>query len=270
MGSVTGAEPGIGLYSISVRGLEVPDLLGWARAEGVAFVHLRGGTRGYALTERDAATLKHWRAVTEQTVPITGVTADTDLAELLDTDATVRDRARRSLGRMAWAAASLGAGWVRLLARTPLDPAMVQRAGAVPVMAVPLLVELHHPAWLTPAPATALGRLLDQSPHLRVLADTAQLAAMLTTVGPHTVAGLDRVIAATNVLHLSDQGHGLRHPGHAQIATAIARRLDDDHEIEVAVEWTGPDRSPATALDRYRAATAWWRGLREQHRRSHV
>jgi hypothetical protein len=40
-----------------------------------------------------------------------------------------------------------------------------------------------------------------------------------------------------------------------------AARLGAGQRLEVALEWTGHDRSQATCVARYRAATAWWAGL---------
>lgn len=51
----------VGLYSISVRGLNIPDLLVWAARANMPFIHLRGGPRGFDLARRTASALGEWR-----------------------------------------------------------------------------------------------------------------------------------------------------------------------------------------------------------------
>lgn len=244
----------VGLYSISVRGLDIPTLLTWAASVNIPFVHLRGGPRGFDLARCEAATLRHWRRCVEETVPITGVTADIDLATLFASDYTARTAARDALMRLGNAAAALGAGWVRLLARTPLT---TSAPGLMPRTAVPLLAELHHPDWLTPSPLATLEKLLHDHPDLRLLADTAQLTGALTPAQA-TQPALAWVLAHTDVLHLSDEGSGLEAPGHAVVADLAATQIAVGQPIEVAVEWTGLQRTPETALARYQSALAWW------------
>jgi hypothetical protein len=229
----------VGLYSISVRGLDPPGLLCWARATDIPFVHLRGGPRGYHLTSRATSLLRLWRQIADDTVPITGVTADTDLRDLLADDPSVMAPAREEVVRLAEAAAELGAAWLRLLSRTPPEPRWARRE--LPTTAVPLLVEPHHPGWLLPGVLTLL-------PEVRLLADTMQLA------GASPV--LSEVVERTDVLHLSDDGQGL--DGAERIADLTAGRIAAGGRIEVAVEWTGADRTPSACLARYRSAATWW------------
>lgn len=295
----------VGLYSIAVRGLEVPDLLAWAAGHGIPFVHLRGGQRGYDLATRDPGTLRRWRHASAATVPITGITADTDLADLMTSDRLRRRAAVDQVRRLTDAASALGASWVRLLARNPLHPLTVTnnanddngddtdhgahhdgRAGAglfdvveVADLAVPLLIELHHPLWLARRPHAALVRLLTRQPRLRLLADSAQLAHAIDRLhngprrnvrggtggamdgvggGGRAAERLHRLVPWIEVLHLSDHGPGLTAPGHKLVAGQVSRYIAGGRRVEVAVEWTGADRSPATALARYREHAAWW------------
>ncbi|MFE8018045.1 AP endonuclease [Streptomyces antibioticus] len=255
----------VGLYSISVRGLDVTDLLSWAARHRIAFVHLRGGRRGCDLAARDASTLARWREASKRTVPVTGVTADTDLADLLSADPAVRHQAREEVSRLADAARAVGAGWLRLLARRPLHTTDFATDGSGPLgdLAVPLLIELHNPKWLAERPHTALVRLLQQQPRLQLLADSTQLAQALAEPGDGRAAErLERLGPWIKVLHLSDPGPGLADPGHRVVAHHVARRITDGQRIEVAVEWTGADRTPAAALARYREHAAWWNAAR--------
>ncbi|MDP9842217.1 sugar phosphate isomerase/epimerase family protein [Streptosporangium lutulentum] len=253
----------IGLYSISVRDLDVPELLRLAVANGVPFVHLRGGPRGFDLAAQRVATVWQWRKMAEDTVPITGVTADLDLADLLEGDSSDRTQAAYDLAQLTEAAALLGAGWVRLLARTPLDERVLADAGTLPVLArsaVPLLVELHHPAWVEEGAFGPLIAMVESCSSVRLLADTAQLAAALPDDGG-TPAWAGQVLDHAAVVHLSDTGTGLHAPGHALVAALAADRIDAGQCLEVALEWTGPDRNPAECVARYRAATTWWADL---------
>ena len=251
----------MGLYSISVRGFEIGDLLVWAAQHAVPFVHLRGGPRGFDLASRSTARLRHWHRLAQRTVPITGVTADTDLADLVSGEARTRRAACDQVHRLCEAACHLGAQWVRLLARTPLTHTSDPRLDYVlPDTALPLLVELHHARWLDPDAFTVLEALMGRCGDLRLLADTAQLGAALA-------AGCDRGVAAavldrSNVLHLSDNGHGLAGASHEEIATLAAHRLAQGQPMEVAMEWTGADRCPETCLARYHSAVAWWSQIR--------
>ena len=247
----------VGLYSISVREPDVTTLLSWAARHTIPFLHLRGGERGYDLLTQDAGKLRRWRDASIATVPITGVTTDTDLADLLDQRHTPRRQATEDVRRLADAAHALGAGWVRLLARRPLG--LVPDGGLDHVStAVPLLVELHDPRWLTPGHHGALLRLLRAQPHLRLLADTAQLGRALARCGDRAEERLDQLGAWVDVLHLSGSGEGLADPGSERVADHIAGRVAGGQQVEVAVEWTGADRAPATALARYHDHSAWW------------
>lgn len=250
---------GVGLYSIGIRNLDVPALLRWAHDVGVPFVHLRGGPRGFDLVRRDARTLLSWRRCGEETAPVTGVTADLDLADLFTGGRRSEEQAWDTLARLADAAASLGAGWVRLLARTPLTGPIRSR---VPDTALPLLIELHHPAWLAPRAIATVHELLSHSKQMRLLTDTAQLAAALSHAGEHRQPVLTWILTRTAVLHLSDNGTGLTASDRSyEIAAGAARRITAGHQIEVAAEWTGPDRSPVTCLARYKEAASWWNRL---------
>lgn len=251
----------VGLYSIGVRGLEVPDLLAWAHRHGLGFVHLRGGPRGFDLARRETAEVERWRRAAAERVPITGVTADLDLADLHHPDPAHRSWALRELENLARAARAVGANWVRLLARTPLSTPLTAPVDA----GMPLLVELHHPAWWEAAPHRFLLDLLDEDPGVAVLADTAQLAHAQSVIGPGVEQRWEQVAARAQVLHLSDNGSGLD-PGHARIARSLARRIHAGQQVEVAVEWTGPDRTRAVCLRRYRALRRWWHHILEQER----
>lgn len=249
------------LYSIGVRGLEVPDLLAWVHRHGLGFVHLRGGPRGFDLVRRETAELEWWRRAAAARAPITGVTADLDLADLHHSDPAHRARARRELQNLARATRAVGAHWVRLLAHKPLSTPVTAPVDA----GVPLLVELHHPTWWEAAPHRVLLDLLDGDPGVAGLADTAQLAHAQSVIGPDVGKRWEQVAARTQVLHLSDNGSGLN-PGHARIARSLARRIHTGQQVEVAVEWTGPDRTRAVCLRRHRALTRWWHHILEQER----
>ncbi|MFJ4689478.1 AP endonuclease [Streptomyces sp. NPDC088789] len=192
-------------------------------------------------------------AAAEAAVPVTGVTADLDLTDLLNPDPAVRNPARGELGRLADAAVRLGARWVRLLAAHPPNTPVAWAGRTLPAVAVPLLAELHHPAWLTPTPYAALRPLLDSG--LGLLADTAQLAPALPTVEDEAV--LARVFGAVRVLHLSDPGTGLAGPGSQSVTARVLARIRAGHPVETAFEWTGHPRTPAACLARYRHAVTW-------------
>ena len=185
---------GVGLYSIGVRGIDVPELLEWAGAQGVPFAHLRGGPRGYDLARQSPAVLAHWRRCAEVFVPVTGVTADLDVADFFAPSAPERARAREGLECLAATAAVVGAGWVRLLGRAVPRDNCWRRCLSVEVPAArgPPLVELHHPGWLAPSALDALEKLLGRWPRMRVLADTAQLATAMPSAGGHADAAVER------------------------------------------------------------------------------
>ncbi|GAB3726973.1 hypothetical protein [Nocardiopsis nanhaiensis] len=246
----------VGLYSISVRGLPVPDLLAWAHTHDMGFVHLRGGPRGFDLIRRAPGELLAWREAARETVPITGVTADVDLAQVYGTEPCQRHQARKELAALVEAAKALGAGWVRLLARHPLTDLV-----GGPVEAnLPLVVELHHPGWLEADPHQVLGDLLTHH-GVNLLADTAQLARALAEGGDGAVDQLEQLWPHARVLHLSDDGSGLSDVGHALVARRIAERIHAGQTVEVALELTGPDRTPHTCARLHRSHMAWWNHL---------
>ncbi|MEE1930662.1 AP endonuclease [Streptomyces sp. TRM 70351] len=195
-----------------------------------------------------------------QLAPVTGVTANLDLADLFTADEEARARARTELERLDAAGVMLGAGWVRLLGRTVPWGRLFQamHGGELPEAELPLLVELHHPDWLEPAALNALEVLLERWPRLRLLADTAQLAAAVPSAGPGADAALQRVLGFARVVHLSDDGFGLDTAGHRMVAARAAQRIAGGHGIELAVEWTGRRRTAQACLERYRSACRWW------------
>lgn len=255
------SPPPLGLYSIGIRGLGAGELLAAAARWQVPFVHLRGGPRGYDLARVPAARLAAWaRQARDDGVPVTMVTADIDLADFT-TPGTARYRdAARELAALAAAASELGARAIRLLARAvPRDAeweALSVPAGAAPGMAV--LAELHDPQWLTPGAAARLHALLDRTPGLALLLDSAQVHdAWLRDPAAPWPALLAGLAARASVVHLSDRGAGLGGAGH-QLTACAARNAASRHHAEAAFEWTGADRAPQACLARYRAATAWW------------
>lgn len=251
-----GADTPIGLYSIGIRDLAMPDLLAWAAAAGIPFVHVRGGARGHAVLERPRHELERWRAASRSTCPITLVTSDATLGELTGADDHMRSAALYALERTCEAAAVLGATQVRILADSP--PQSIKHAVRLPGD-ITLLIELHHPSWWTTGGLDAAADLACAEPRIRLLADTAQAAAGLAPYEPREARSLvAQTIALTRVLHLSDDGRGLDARGHALLAEAV-RSADAD--IELGFEWTGEPRTAEACRQRYRAACTWWRSL---------
>jgi hypothetical protein len=260
--AMTTAQPSatsIGVYSIGVRGVDVPELLSLARDWSVPFVHLRGGPRGVDLVRRETSELTAWRHWTEHTVPISGVTADLDLADILADDPAVRANAGAELAALAGAARCVGARWVRLLARTPpgCHAAFTMTGVPVPDVGLPLLVEPHEPAWWSRRCFAQLTDLLARTPSLRLLADTAQLNSVPITAPDYDIL-LNDVLDRTRVVHICDNGSGVQGRGHRRVVELTGRRIMMGQPLEVALEWTGVDRSPTGFLTRYRSVSAWW------------
>ena len=255
------SPPPVGLYSIGIRGLDAGEFLRLAAGWQVPFVHLRGGPRGYGLARTPAALLAAWaRQARDAGVPVTMVTADIDLADFTAPGTARYREAARELAAIAAAAAELGARTIRLLARTvPRDPEW--ETLSVPVAAAPgmaVLAELHAPGWFTPAAAARLHGLLDRTPGMALLLDSAQVhdawAAGPAGLPPRLLADL---AARAGAVHLSDRGTGLDQPGHRLLARAARAAARPGRQAETAFEWTGPDRTPQGCLARYRAAAAW-------------
>jgi hypothetical protein len=255
--------PDIGLYSIGVRDMALPDLLPWAADADVPFLHLRGGVRGCRVLERPRSELERWREIARTTCPITLVTSDVTLNQLASDDPRIRTAALGALDLTYQAASLLGARQVRVLAGGPVEtiaPVQLPHSGEVT-----LLVELHHPWWWTAAGITAAAELVQAEPGVRLLADTAQAAAGLALRELDAARLLAaRVIELSAVLHLSDNGSGLGSPGHAILAEA-ARSVHAN--LELGFEWTGEPRTPGECLRRYRVACNWWCGLEATHRK---
>lgn len=256
------SPPPLGLYSIGVRGLDAGELLAAAARWRVPFVHLRGGPRGYNLARVPAARLAAWaRQARDDGVPVTMVAADTDLADFTAPGTIRYQDAAHELAALAAAAAELGAHAVRLLARAiPRDAEW--ETIAVPVGAAPgitVLVELHDPQWLTPGATARLHGLLNQTPGLALLLDSAQIHdAWLRDPAVPWPTLLAELAARAEVVHLSDRGDGLNGAGHRLAARAVRGTASSGHDAEAAFEWTGADRAPQACLARYRAAAAWW------------
>ena len=254
-----------GLFSIGVRGLSLPELLRWTASVDVPFLHLRGGPRGFDLRGRSPATLRRWRDLAAGTVPITGVTAEADLLDFLPGDRGRHRSAAAHLRVFADAAAVLGAAWVRVLAATaPTAAGAPQERVAevgLPDVAVPVLIEVHHPDWFTPGPSTALADLVSADGRMGLLCDTGQVHRAWALHGTEVEPALARLAGHWQVAHLSDSGTGLSGYGHELAARSVAQAVIAGRDVEVAVEWTGPRRDRATCLARYWMATSWFHAL---------
>jgi hypothetical protein len=254
--------PPLGLYSIGVRGPDAAGFLALAARWQVPHAHLRGGPRGYGLARLPASRLADCaRLARESGVPVTMVTADTDLSDFTAPGTSRYDDAARELTALAGVSAQLGARAIRLLARAgPHDAGWGNLS--VPASTAPglsVLAEPHNPAWFSTGAAACLERLLDRVPGLALLLDSAQVhGAWLGNPAdswPLLLAGL---AARAGVIHLSDQGAGLDGSGHRLLAQAVRAAAESGHSAEAAFEWTGADRSPQECLARYRAAAGWW------------
>ncbi|MBU3862646.1 AP endonuclease [Streptomyces sp. 4503] len=242
--------PPLGLYSIGVRDFQPSRHLPWARANGIPFVHLRAGARGLHISRRDDDQMSAWRDVADRTVPITAVTTDVELADLLHADATALAEVRTSALR----GELLGARSVRLLA-TETPETWAARIGPPEVPARGrLLVELHAPGWFTPDGIDAALRLADSHPRVSLLVDTLQFSRHAQDATPDSAR---RLVTAAAVVHLSDDGSGLAEPGHRLVVDALREAMRRGARPELAFEWTGPDRSATACLDRYRRAVTW-------------
>ncbi|WP_051967330.1 hypothetical protein [Kitasatospora mediocidica] len=249
------APPAMGLYSIGVRDLAPEQLLPWARDHAIPFLHLRGGARGHRLSQRTAAQVGGWRALADRTVPVTAVTADVELADLLAGDPS----AATELAAVAEHGRSLGAPAVRVLATTP--PASWSPPGrTAELRGRPLLIELHSRDWFTPEALGYVDRLLGSLPRAALLVDS--LCFERCAPAPDRALA-DWLIDRSIVVHLSDHGEGFSAPGHRLLLRSLHgsmhRSLRDGTGPgpELAFEWTGADRSPAACLARYRQAVAW-------------
>jgi len=213
------------------------------------------------IVRRSFAELVDWKQHAQDTVPITGITADLELAEVLAEDRQSRVVAHTELAALAAAARIVGAQWVRLMARTSPGPDTFDLAAArVPDVGLPILFEPHASAWWTRPTFDALAETLAATPHLRLLVDTAQA---------HRAQADDRVLATAmryaSVLHICDNGTGLHAVGHRRAARHALNQISSGQPLAVAVEWTGPDRSPAGFNERYRSVCAWWSARRAEH-----
>lgn len=253
--------PAVGLYSIGVRGVTLPALAAWAARHDIPFLHLRGGVRGYAATQRPVYELERWRAAADATSPIRLLTTDVTLNQLTSNGLHQRD-ATDELMRAADAAQRLGAAMVRILAPDPYGGGTTPAIRLPPDCAVDVLIEPHHPSWWLPQGVDWLACLCNSGPRIGLLADTAQAANGFAALPGSTARVLARrILRLTTVMHLSDDGSGLAAPGHRLLATEAASAIADGRNIEVAFEWTGPERTAPACLDRYRVARAWWQEI---------
>lgn len=254
--------PPVGLYSIGIRGLEAGEFISLAAAAGVPFTHLRGGPRGYDLARVPVTRIGAWARQAREAVPVTMVTADIDASAFLSAREDQHQQAYVELDALAAAAGRLGARAVRLPGRVIPPPELRGTAGLPDLRAshgLLTLIELHDPAWFTAGALAWLCALLDRSPGAALLLDSHQVHSAGETHPhlrwPDVLAGL---VPRARAVHLSDPGTGLEGEGHRLLARAVRAAAGHGRDIEVAFEWTGPDRSPAACLARYRDAVAWW------------
>jgi hypothetical protein len=253
---MTDAGTPVGLYSIGIRDLAMPDLLTWAASVNIPFVHLRGGARGHSVLERSRHELERWGKTAQALCPITLVTSDVTLGELTCGDGRVRSVAQAGLHHTCESAAILGSRQVRILANAPAEA--TEHPIPLPDAEISLLIELHHPSWWTETGLAAAAHLTSD-PRIRLMADSAQAAAGLAPHEPQDARRIaENVIALSDVLHLSDNGTGFGAPGHAVLANSAR---DTGAKVEVGFEWTGQPRTAEACLRRYTAACTWWHSL---------
>ena len=260
-------QTALGLYSIGIRSIPLEDLLALAANHHIPFLHLRGGPRGFDLASRDTATLERWACHSRASAPITAVTADLDLLDLVRPGTPAYRQASAEFDLLGHAAALLGARAVRLLARRVADqrqwadlavPNLVARYGLT------TLVELHDPAWFTAQTLALVAAYLDRVPWLALLIDTTQVHRVWQHSDHRDCLAddLSGLVPHIRAVHLSDSGEGLTGTGHRVVAQAFGH-LGADDPVEVAFEWTGADRSPQGCLARYRRAVEWFRSSPE-------
>lgn len=253
------ASTPIGLYSIGIRGLSLPELLSFARVNQIPFLHLRGGPKGFDLAARPRATLTAWAAQVRDAVPVTMVTSDADLADFLTGGSGTQRDAATGLERLAAAANLLGASAVRLLARRPLSARQCRQV-VIPDLAdrhgLRTLVEPHHADWFAPSNLPMACDQLIGGLGLGLLVDSAQVHQGWLVHGQDLQ--VSELVLRSRVVHLSDDGTGLNGTGHHLVANST---VSAGPNREIAVEWTGPDRSPQNCLDRYQRAVHWWNHL---------
>lgn len=258
MTTVANAPP-LGLYSIGIREISVSALLDAAATCGAGFLHLRGGRRGYDLPQRTDAELRGWRRHSDRAgVPITMVTADTELSDLISERSTVVDAARCDLDRVAQAATVLGAGIVRILATRPPDAPLrcIPRVlGARPGLEI--VIELHHPGWFASSAADVMRRSGVGTGGVALLLDSAQVHAA-AAIG-YDVSRVDDLMGIARVVHLSDAGDGLDGEGHDVTVRAARAAMLRGQLLQLAFEWTGAERTTDQCLRQFHIARARWR-----------
>ncbi|MGV9836524.1 hypothetical protein ACWDUL_20380 [Nocardia niigatensis] len=240
----------------------------WAYRNDIPFLHLRGGARGCAATRCSKQELEHWRVIADATAPIRLLTADVtlhDLAEGPDTRA-----AQRELARTVRAASLLGVTMTRILAdRAPVDPGRVL-VPRLPKAEITFLIEPHDRWWWTVEGIDLLSELTGTGRRIRLLADTAQAATGLAATASETArARVREVVSMSSVVHISDNGSGFGAKGHALLAAQTWQAQRAGQRIEVAFEWTGPERTKPACLSRYHAARAWWQAQDGNHHGGH-
>lgn len=249
--------PPLGLYSIGIREISVPALLDAAATCSAGFLHLRGGPRGYDLPQRTDAELRGWRRHADHAgVPITMVTADTELSDLFSERSTVVAAARCDLDHVARAATLLGASMVRILATRPpsVPPRCLARVpGLSPSLRI--VIELHHPGWFAPA-ADTMHRKGVGTGGCALLLDSAQVHA--AAIG-YDVSQVWDLMRLAGVVHLSDTGHGLAGEGHDVTIRAARAAMLRGQPLQVGFEWTGAERTEDQCLRRFGIARARWR-----------
>jgi hypothetical protein len=254
--------PPLGLYSIGVRGLDAGELISLAGAVGVPFLHLRGGPKGYDLARVPVPQIEAWARQARQAAPVTMVTGDIDASTFLSTQDDRGRQVSAELDALAAAAARFGARAVRLLGRTVPQPPAREDGGRLPDLrahGLLTLVELHDPEWFAPDGLAWLQVLLDQSPGTELLLDSHQVhTAWEAYPHPGWPGLLEGLAHRVGAVHLSDPGTGLDGEGHRLLARAVRMAKGNGRDVDVAFEWTGPDRTPAACLARYRDAITWW------------
>lgn len=243
----------MGFYSIGLGLTPISELIDKIKIEGIPFLHLRGGAKGYNLLSLSKADLSLFIDICKRGPKVTMLTSDFSLSDFFDVNISFH-AINSELNSYLEIAHLLSASSLRVLATEIIDAPPINVK--IPLMSsrIKFTIELHNPYWFTPQSAEIINNICNEN-NVYILLDSGQVHEACKVHGYLKVKESILIfIDKVNIIHISDNGFGVDDTGHHLVFTLINAFFKFKSEVEIAFEWTGMDRSSKSAFLAYHKA----------------
>lgn len=242
------------MYSISLPGVSLQLLSAVVAEHSFSHLDIRGGARGFGLSECDPGDGIGRHMFEELVCPVGGVSSDWLLSELAcaSRSDSVVQRARF----YSWTE-RLEAAWSRVLGD---DPSRLRVAELPRLSRVPTLLELHHPDWFSPVGFEKFCGFRESGGLDGVLLDSEQLMQGVQSHGDAALDAAQKYLGYVGAVHLNSPHDETDWELQSEVVSLLAMNVPTS--VPVSIELSGGDRTLGTAVSRLLSARAMWSRLR--------